>query len=64
MTEYDMTRLIPDYLASTNHEHRINMIGRPYQEGRLELPGDLEFGDEERVLAGRCLRCRKLASTA
>ena len=46
-------------LSKTNKEHKINLIGRPYQRGSLELSLDTTFDADTRQLANRAFEALK-----
>lgn len=49
-------------LSKTNKEHKMNLIGRPYQRGSLELSLDTTFDPETRELADRAFESLKARS--
>jgi len=46
---------ILEVLSKTNHQHKINIIGRPYQKGDLESVLGRIFSSEQRALAGKAV---------
>ena len=55
-SEKDTRLAILQYMQKAQRaEHRVNLLGRPYQRGNLEIDLDVTFTPEERATAGRCL---------